>query len=137
MQISILILISLAEVVLFFFLLRFFSRLRKSEALLVQLSQGQDSLMDKLKTNAELERELMQTFVVRQTELHNLNERLEARTKILQELLEQAEAVSRSPQFLRELILTGRRKGRSSSQLAKATGLSLDEVELILAQAEN
>ncbi|MDR2489223.1 MAG: hypothetical protein LBD42_07015 [Desulfovibrio sp.] len=137
MQLPILIIISLAEFVLFFFLLRFFSRLRKSETLLVQLSQGQDTLMDKLKTNAELERELMQTFVVRQTELHNLNERLEARTKTLQELLEQAEAISRSPQFLRELILTGKRKGRTSSQLAKATGLSLDEVELILAQAEN
>ena len=102
----------------------------------MQLSQGQDTLMDKLKTNAELERELMQTFAVRQAELQNLNERLEARTRTLQELLEQAEAISRSPQFLRELILTGKKKGRTSSQLAKSTGLSLDEVELILAQAE-
>ena len=56
---------------------------------------------------------------------------------MLQDLLEQAEAISRSPQFLRELIITGKKKGRTSSQLAKATGLSLDEVELILAQAEN
>jgi uncharacterized protein HemX len=135
-QLSILIIISLAELVLFFLLLRFFSRLRKSEELLVHLSQGQDVLMDKLKTNAELERELMQTFTLRQSELHSLNERLESRTKVLQELLEQAEAVSRSPQFLRELILTGKRKGRTSTQLAKATGLSLDEVELILVQTE-
>lgn len=137
MQLSILIIITLAELVLFFLLLRFFGRLRKSEELLVRLSQGQDTLMDKLKTNAELERGLMQTFTVRQTELQTLNERLEARTRTLQELLEQAEAVSRSPQFLRELILTGKKKGRTSSQLAKATGLSLDEVELILAQAES
>lgn len=136
MQLSILIVISLAELVLFFLLLRFFSRLRKSEELLVQLSQGHETLMDKLKTNAELEKELMQTFLVRQAELHSLNERLEGRVKTLQELLEQAEAISRSPQFLRELILTGKKKGRTSAQLAKATGLSLDEVELILAQME-
>lgn len=138
MQLSILILIiiSLAELVLFFLLLRFFGRLRKSEELLVRLSEGQESLMEKLKTNANLEKELMQSFVVRQSELQNLNDRLEARAKTLQELLEQAETVSRSPQFLRELILTGKRKGRTSMQLAKATGLSLDEVELILAQTE-
>ena len=136
MQLSILIIISLAELALFFLLLRFFGRLRKSEELLVHLSQGQDVLMDKLRTNAELERELMQTFTLRQTELHSLNDRLEARARTLQELLEQAETVSRSPQFLRELILTGKKKGRTSSQLAKATGLSLDEVELILAQVE-
>ena len=103
----------------------------------MRLSQGQDTLMDKLRTNAELERDLMQTFTVRQTELHNLNDRLEARIRTLQDLLEQAEAISRSPHFLRELIITGKKKGRTSSQLAKATGLSLDEVELILAQAES
>ena len=137
MQLTVLIIISLAELVLFFLLVRFFGRLRKSEELLVRLSQGQDTLMDKLKTNAELERDLMQTFTVRQAELHNLNDRLEARIRILQDLLEQAETISRSPHFLRELILTGKKKGRTSSQLAKATGLSLDEVELILAQAES
>ena len=136
MSLFILIVISLAELVLFFLLLRFFNRLKKSEEVLVQLSQGQDSLMEKLQTNSELERDLMQSFVVRQNELQNLNERLELRAKELQDLLEQAETISRSPQFLRELIITGKKKGRTSVQLAKATGLSLDEVELILVQAE-
>ena len=135
MQIWILIIISIAEFVLFFMLLRFFNRLRMSEDLLTQLRDGQNTLMDKLRTNAELERDLMQSFVTRQIELQNLNDRLEARAAELQNLVEQAEAISRSPQFLRELIATGKKKGRTSLQLAKATGLSLDEVELILAQS--
>lgn len=136
MQIWLLIIISVAEVILFFLLLRFFSRLRKSEALLLKLSEGQESLMDKLRTNSELERELMQSFSIRQVELQQLNATMESRIEELKNLLEQAEKVSRSPQFLRELIIKGSKKGRSSAQLAKATGLSLDEVELILAQAE-
>ena len=137
MQLWILIVISLAELVLFVLLLRFFSRLRRSEHLLTELSEGQQVLMDKLRTNAELERELMQTFSARQAGLQQLNASLDQRAAELAALLEQAQAVSRSPQFLRELIIAGRKKGRTSSQLAKATGLSLDEVELILAQAEN
>lgn len=135
-QLWILIAISLTELVLFIMLLRFFSRLRKSEELLFKLSEEQQGLMDKLRTNAELERELMQTFSVRQASLQSLNASLDERAAELNALLEQAKAMSRSPQFLRELILSGKRKGRSSAQLAKATGLSLDEVELILAQAE-
>lgn len=135
MQFWILVCISLTEIILFIMLLRFFSRLRKSEEFLVKLSDGQQTLMDKLKTNAQLEQELMQSFAARQSVLMQLNERLDERAAELSALLEQAEAVSRSPQFLRELIIAGKRKGRSSMQLAKATGLSLDEVELILAQA--
>jgi hypothetical protein len=46
--------------------------------------------------------------------------------------MEQAEGISRSPQFLREIIMNGRRKGRTVEQLARSTGLSADEVELIL-----
>lgn len=137
MEFWILLVISFAELILFVLLLRFFSRLRKSEQLLTELSEGQQTLMDKLRANAELERELMQTFSARQVGLQQLNASLEQRAAELSSLLEQAQAISRSPQFLRELILAGRKKGRTSSQLAKATGLSLDEVELILAQAEN
>jgi DNA-directed RNA polymerase specialized sigma24 family protein len=131
-----LIIICLAELVLFILLLRFFDRLRKSEALLATLSGNQRDLMDKLRANAELERELMQSFAVRQASLQSLNASLGERAAELNSLLEQAQAISRSPQFLREVILSGKRKGRTSAQLAKATGLSLDEVELILAQAE-
>ena len=136
MQTGILLLISLIELFLFFLLLRFFARLRRSEDLLTRLRDGQTTLLDKLSANADLERELMRSFHTRQTELRLLDEKLEERAARLSALVEQAEAVSRSPQFLREIILAGKKKGRTSSQLAKATGLSLDEVELILQQAE-
>jgi hypothetical protein len=78
----------------------------------------------------------MGSFQTRQTELRLLDEKLEERASRLSALVEQAEAISRSPQFLREIILAGKKKGRTSGQLSKATGLSLDEVELILQQAE-
>ncbi|MDR2161148.1 MAG: hypothetical protein LBO77_03285 [Desulfovibrio sp.] len=136
MQTGILIVVSLVELILFFLLLRFFSRLRRSEDLLTRLSSGQESLLDKLAANAELERELMQSFHTRQTELRRLNDALEDREARLSALLEQAEAVSRSPQFLRETIIASAKKGRTPAQLSKATGLSLDEVEIILQQAE-
>ncbi|MDR0828352.1 MAG: hypothetical protein LBN33_10875 [Desulfovibrio sp.] len=115
-------------------LLRFFIRLRKSEELLVQLSRGQQGLMDKLRLNSELERELVQSFTVRQAELQRLNGELESHAASLRSLLEQAEKISRSPQLLRELIISGKKKGLGPAQLAKSVGLSVDEVELILAQ---
>jgi biopolymer transport protein ExbB/TolQ len=136
MQIWLLVVISVAEAALFVLLLRFFARLKKSAALLLELSAEREELMDKLRANAEFERELMQSFAVRQAELSQLNASLEARAETLRGLLEQAESVSRSPQFLRELILKGKKRGRTPAQLAKSVGLSLDEVELILAQAE-
>ena len=136
MQIALLIIVSLIEIVLFALLLRFFSRLRRSEDLLTRLRDNQDSLLDKLSANAELERELMHSFHTRQNELRLVSEKVEQRAAELAALVEQAEAISRSPQFLRELIIAGKKKGRSPAQLAKATGLSLDEVELILLQAE-
>jgi hypothetical protein len=136
MQLLILVVISVAEMLLFVLILRFFSRLRKSENLLLELSEGQQNLMDKLQTNAELERELVQSFATRQAGMQALSASIDERVAELSALLEQAQAVSRSPHFLRELILSGKKKGRTSIQLAKATGLSLDEVELILAQAE-
>ncbi len=134
MNIAILIILSLAEIALFFLLIRFFMRLKKSESLLTRLRDGQDSLLDKLQANAELERELMGSFITRQNELTTLNNKLEERETELKKLLDQAEAVSRSPVFLREVILQGHKKGRTATQLAKSTGLSLDEVELILLQ---
>ena len=76
----------------------------------------------------------MATFAQRQAELRELDEKLSERVTELRRLLEQAEGISRSPQFLREIILNGRRKGLSSRQIARNAGLSVDEVELILAQ---
>ena len=134
MNIGILLILSLAEIGLFGLLILFFVRLRKSEHLLTRLRDGQDSLLDKLQANAELERELMGSFIARQKELTILNEKLEEREQELRKLLDQAEAVSRSSAFLREIITQGHKKGRSAEQLAKATNLSLDEVELILLQ---
>ena len=76
----------------------------------------------------------MATFAQRQAELRNLDEKLEQRAQTLRRLLEQAEGITRSPQFLRELILNGQRKGLSARQIARNAGLSVDEVELILSQ---
>ena len=137
MQLSfwILVLLSVAELALFALLLVFFVRLRRSEGLLVTLQNGQNRLLASLKQNAELEKDLVVSFAERQRELKTLDQRLEERAETLRKLLEQAEGVSRSPQFLRELILSGTRQGRSAPQLAKATGLSVDEVELILSEA--
>ncbi len=126
--------LSLVELILFLLLLKFFNRLRRSEDLLTKLQAGQDSLLDKLRLNAELEQDLMLSFSERQEELQSLNTKLEDRAQEISELLAQAEAVSRSPRFLRELILSGAKKGRNAEQLARSTGLSIDEVRLIMEQ---
>lgn len=129
------ILVSMVEVALLGVLLVFFLRLRRSEALLNRLQANQTQLLERLRQNAELEQELVATFAQRQEQLRHLDQRLEERAVALRRLLEQAEGISRSPQFLREVILNGHRKGRSLEQIARSTGLSVDEVELILAQA--
>ncbi len=134
MYIVLLIALSIVEIVLIAMVMHFFLRLRKSEGLLLRLREGQDALLDKLRTNAELERELMESFAARQRELAVLDAKLEEKTAKLNQLLESAEKTSRSPQFLRELISTGHKNGKNTAQLAKSTGLSLDEVELILSQ---
>ena len=137
MQISfwLLAVVTVFEFVLFFLLLSFFRRLRKSEELLLKLQTGQTSLLASLEQNAQLEKDLIASFVDRQAELKSLDIQLEERAASLNRLLNQAEAVSRSPQFLRELILSGVKQGKSPMELARGTGLSLDEVNLIVAQA--
>lgn len=129
------ILVSVVEVALLGVLLVFFLRLRRSEALLNRLQANQTQLLERLRQNAELEQELVATFAQRQEQLRHLDRRLEERADGLRRLLEQAEGISRSPQFLREVILNGHGKGRSLEQIARSTGLSVDEVELILTQA--
>ena len=104
------------------------------ETLLNTLQGNQESLLARIEMNARLEREIVATFAQRQAELRSLDEKLEERAQELRRLLEQAEGICRSPQFLREIILNGRRKGLSSRQIARNAGLSVDEVELILAQ---
>lgn len=129
-------LVSLTELFVLVVVLIFFFRLRRSEALLNSLQENQESLLKKLHFNAELEQELVSTFERRQNDLQLLDQALERRANTLEKLLKQAEGVCRSPQFLREAILSGRRQGRSVPDLATATGLSVDEVELILEQAD-
>ena len=139
MQIYFWLLIALTvfELVLFILLLVFFARLRRSEHMLVKLQAGQGTLLANIHQNAAIEKDLINSFAERQRELASLNAQLEERATSLQKLLNQAETISRSPQFLRELIVSGTRQGKNPQELAKGTGLSLDEVKLILAQAKH
>lgn len=134
MQLSFLILvvISLVEFLVLIAIFIFFTRLRRSEKVLNALQANQEQLLQKLHFNAELEREIMDSFVRRQEELRNLDRRLEDRANVLRKLLEQAEAVARSPMVLRESILSGYKADKSIDQLALQSGLSRDEISLIL-----
>lgn len=125
---------SLLEILLLAGALVFYLRLRHSESLLNTLQDNQQTLLARIEMNARLEREIVATFAQRQAELRELDSKLEARATELRRLMEQAEGIARSPQFLREIILNGRRKGLSAKQIARNAGLSVDEVELILAQ---
>ena len=130
-----LLIFTLAEIILLGGVLFFFLRLRRSEALMTQLQSNQEQLLERLQRNAELEHDLVATFAQRQAELRTLDQRLEERAVELRRLLEQAEGILRSPQFLRELILNKRRQVQTAQQIARAAGLAVDEVELILAQS--
>lgn len=126
--------VSVLELAILIGVIYYFLRLRKSERLLDTLQDNQQNLLARIEMNARLEKEIVSTFAQRQSELSSLDEKLEERVQVLRRLLEQAEGISRSPQFLREVILNGRRKGLSSQQIARNAGLSVDEVDLILAQ---
>lgn len=123
---------SLVEVALLLVVVAFFSRLRRSEELLAKLQDKQDDLLTRLRANAQLEQELVATFAHRQEELSRLDGLLAAKATELRKLLEQAQSVCRSPDFLREVVAAGLKAGKSPLELAKATGLSLDEVELLM-----
>lgn len=127
--------LTVSELALIVLVVVFFSRLRRSEGLLHKMQQNQEQLLEKLRVNAQLEQELVASFKRRQAELLSLDEQLEERRKELERLVRQAREVSSSPHFLRQVILTGHKKGQSIAALAKSTGLSPDEVRLILEQA--
>ena len=127
---------SAAEVLVLLAVLLFFMRLRRSEGLMNTLQANQESLLQRLQLNAQLEHELVATFAQRQAELRNLDEKLEERSQELRRLLEQAEGIARSPRFLREVILNCRSKGLDAARTARRTGLSVDEVELILSRMD-
>lgn len=125
---------SILELLLLCGALLFYWRLRRSEKLLNSLQDNQQTLLARIEMNARLEKEIVATFAQRQAELRELDGKLEQRANDLRRLMAQAEGITRSPQFLREIILNGKRKGLSSRQIAKNAGISVDEVELILAQ---
>ena len=112
----------------------FYIKLAKSETLVRALQDKQQEFLQRLDFNARLEKEIVDTFAKRQEELALLEEKLHQRTTEMRRLLEQAENFTKSPQFLRQTILSGFRRGQSAEALAQATGLSVDEVELILDQ---
>ena len=123
-----------SELVLLLLVVVFFARLRKSEDLLTTLQNNQAGLIVKLDQNAKIERELVDSFEERQSELLSLDSKLQKRREELTRLLSQAEEFTRSPEFIRQIILTGHKKGQPIKALTKATGLSADEVELIIDQ---
>ncbi|KAF5040409.1 hypothetical protein DSECCO2_533820 [anaerobic digester metagenome] len=112
----------------------FYVKLKKSELLVRALQDKQQEFLQKLDFNARLEKEIVETFSKRQEELALLEDKLHQRSTEMRRLLEQAENFTKSPQFLRQTILSGFRRGQSAQALAQATGLSVDEVELILDQ---
>ena len=131
---TLVIFLTVCELALLLLVVLFFSRLRRSEDILAKLQKNQDALLKRLDFNAKLEQELVGSFTRRQAELAALDQKLEERRDQLEKLVRKATEVSRSPEFLRQIIVNGARRGQSNQALAKATGLSLDEVELILAQ---
>jgi uncharacterized protein HemX len=136
MQITALLLLALTvtELALLFVVIIFYLRLRKSEALIARMQTKQEEFLNKLRANAQLEQELVDSFERRQDELARLDGQLTERVVVLNKLLKQADEYARSPQFLRQVIISGNRQGKSPKELAKTTGLSVDEVELIIDQ---
>ncbi|EPR34639.1 hypothetical protein dsat_2681 [Alkalidesulfovibrio alkalitolerans DSM 16529] len=130
-----LVLLTVFEVLLLGLVIVFFLRLRKSEEVLSKLRDKQEELLNKLRFNTQMERELVASFEERQAELAALDQALAARAKELSKLLKQAQEMSRSPEFLREIVLTGHKRGKSAQELARSTGMSVDEVEFIIEQA--
>lgn len=129
-----LIVFTVTEVALLAVLVMFFMRLKKSEALVSQLQSKQEELLTKLHFNAQLEQELIQSFEKRQQVLGRLDELLADKSTELKKLLAEAEKATKSPHLLRQIVLRGHSQGRSADDLAKATGLARDEVELIIDQ---
>ncbi|MBU1230728.1 MAG: hypothetical protein KKA55_04500 [Proteobacteria bacterium] len=136
MQITALLLLALTvtELALLFVVIAFYLRLRKSEALIARMQTKQEQFLNKLRVNAQLEQELVDSFERRQDELARLDSQLTERVVVLNKLLKQADEYARSPQFLRQVIISGNRQGKNPKELAKTTGLSVDEVELIIDQ---
>ncbi|WP_147821259.1 hypothetical protein [Salidesulfovibrio onnuriiensis] len=132
MSTLLLVFFSLTEIALLCIVILFFVRLKKSEALLSQVQAKQEEFINRLHFNAQLENEMVATFEQRQSELAEVNDQLEDRIKVLKKLMKQADEYSKSPQFLRQIVLDGHKAGKSPAVLARKCGLSLEEVDLII-----
>ncbi|NCC25083.1 MAG: hypothetical protein EOM25_07770 [Deltaproteobacteria bacterium] len=128
---------SIGEVFLLILIVAFYRRLGAYRSLITELQTKQQTFVERLEKSSLLERQMMATFEDRQQELSSLDIRLTERARELKGLLEMAQGFSRSPAFLRQTILAGHKRGRSLQELARATGLSREEVELILDQSQN
>lgn len=136
MSTVLLIFLSILELLLLGALFLFFRRLKRSEEALEALQEHQDAFLAKLRFNTDLEEELVASFTQRQQELAALDKHLEERAAELKLLMDKAANLAKSPGVLRRMILDGHRQGTPVRELARTTGLSLDEVELILAEAK-
>jgi septal ring factor EnvC (AmiA/AmiB activator) len=123
------------ELLLLFVVIAFYLRLRRSEALIARMQAKQEEFLVKLRANAQIEQELVDSFSRRQDELARLDSQLTERVVMLNKLLKQADEYTKSPQFLRQVVITGHRQGKNAKELARATGISEDEVELIIDQS--
>ncbi len=130
----ILTILSFLELILLMAFFIIFSRLKKSEALMLKLKQCQKDLMDKLAFNAQLEKELIRSFEERQRELSILDSKLQIKIEEAKRLLSQLEKMTSSPKLLKEIIIKGYKKGESIVSLSNRTGLSIEEIEWILEQ---
>lgn len=130
-----LVIFTVVELMLLCVVVAFFMRLKKSEAIISTLQARQEEFLNKLHFNAQLEQELVQSFRQRQDRLAELDGQLETQTKKLEKLLAQAREYGKSPSFLRQIILAGHKDGATPRDLARSTGLSLEEVQLIIDQA--
>ncbi|MGX9365319.1 hypothetical protein ACTVJH_04680 [Desulfoplanes sp. PS50] len=122
------------EIILISITVFIFFKLRRSQSLILKLQNKQEEFLSRIDFNAKLEQELVSNFEERQNHLSRLDARLERRANTLQGLLEQADAFANSPVFLKQTILAGYRRGQSIEALARSTGLSIDEVEVIVDQ---
>lgn len=127
--------LSVLELLLLILVIVFFLRLKKSEKSMNELVEKHSQMLQKIRFNAELEHELVSSFETRQQELVEIDKKLKARAEELQKLIKQAESMSRSPDLLRQIILEGRRQGKTPQAIARSTGLSVEEVELIMEQS--
>ena len=109
---------TLIEVLLLLLAAVFFVKLKKSESLMRTLQDRQQEFLRKLDFNARLEKEIVSSFASRQEELAALEEKLQYRAEEMRRLLEQAETFTKSPQFLRQTILSGFKRGHSIQALA-------------------